>query len=228
MPVDVNTYKLDEAVAAKAFTLTAATDIVAASYEAELVAGTRPIASAFLNAIATYGGEDCSVLDCGCSYGAQRAALVARYPKMRWAGVEVSTAYRSKVVARWPESEVHLVDSFLDMSCLKDQSYDVVTSRSMLCHYGHRNAFKIIDEMLRVARKAVVIKLYAPIYWTQVEFDRGWATPDDVGDVYLPLEGAKAGKGFLVEWFKPAWDEYIADKKVVEFEFPEVLCLLKP
>ena len=225
--VNIEAYMADESVSVKTYELTPETDEIAVRYENGLKVNKYPDAADFMSAINKHGGDTGSCLDVGYSYGAQKLALNTLFPQMTWAGVEVAEAYRDKVLTRWPDAETYMIDSYTDMSTIPDASYDVVTSRSMLCHYSHANAFRIIDEMLRIAQKAVVIKLYSEIQWTPELAIRDKVELED-GDLFVPLEGVKEGKGFLVEWSLPAWKEYIADKNVYFFENNERVIVLCP
>jgi len=211
--MDVETYKQDEKQMFLNHTLTATNDEYATKYLQGFLSGNMVESMAFLKAINEYG-ETC--LDVGSSYGAQYFGLKKFYPNIKWTGCEISQQYIDRfknLLEEGENAEVFLISDYKDLSSIPDNSYDVVTSRSMLCHYTPENAFKIIDEMLRIAKKAVVIKFYC--------------LPTDNDDRYVEGFGNMTDRGYFVYWSKLKWDEYIKDKKVKEYEKKEVIVIEK-
>ena len=96
---------------------------------------------------------------------------------------------------------------------VKDESYDVVTARSVLSHYSPEHAFKIVDEMLRITKKGVVLKLYS--------------VPDDREDDYRLGDGNMTGRGYFVKWAQPKWESYLSGKKWRTYEQENVYVIDK-
>ena len=198
--MDLTTYLQDERQALPA-ALSADDDARAARYQAALASMTYPELSAFLAAIGAFA--PCSCLDVGIAYGAQYFALQENFAGVTWTGCEISPVYRAAFAALLPAGPapaVLAVSDYSSMPEIADGAYDVVTSRSMLCHYGAPHAFAIIDEMLRIAGRAVVIKTYYP--------------PSFDAPVYTELPPDHAGGGWLVEWSLPEWSAYVQGKTV--------------
>jgi len=212
--MDLGVYKLDERQAILDFTLTAAHDEVAKRYEASLVNRKSDFNNIFLDKIAELGS---SCLDVGMAYGAQYFALKAIHPTVQYAGAEISPDFIAKFLGRFKDGEfiptVYNLTDYQNMFDIQSSSFDVVTARSVLRHYTPEHGFKIIDEMLRIAKKAVIVKFATPI-----EF------PDDI---YTEAFGPWVGKGYYIEWSKPKWDAYCKDKKMVDSGSPLVHIFLK-
>ena len=213
--MDIATYKLDEKQAIKSFVFTDVHDAIADRFEAEILARKRSFYNAFLDAIgALADGGVC--LDVGSSYGAQYFALKQMFPNVKYKGVEVAPEYIKRFRARLASGEapdILLVDDYTDLSELPDNSCEVVTARSVLRHYTFEHGSKIIDEMLRVASKAVVILFITP--------------PIHEKEIYTEAFGDWTGKGYFIEWEKAAWEKYLENKKVGKSDHELVVILEK-
>lgn len=195
-------YKLDEKQEILKFQLNAETDAYADLFQYRLTNNLFANMKEFHEMINLYAtGGTC--LDVGSSYGAQYFSMKKNCPKVTWTGCEVASQFTDKFRLRLDEGENPEVVAVTDYTALpfKDSSFDVVTSKSTHRHYSPEHGFLIIDEMIRVAKRAVVVQ-----FLTVMEFDE---------DIYTPIKGILAGKGMLVEWAKPKWDKYIADKNVI-------------
>lgn len=96
-----------------------------------------------------YGFE--SVLDVGCGTGRHLAELGRRRPSLRLAGVEPVPELRERAVLKGVEVSAGNGCSLP----YGDDAVDVVTAFAVLHHVP--NALDMLDEMLRVARRAVFV-----------------------------------------------------------------------
>lgn len=212
--MSLETYKLDEKQLELAQTLTPSNDLVAERWKNAMLAGSMIPVQAFLDAIGHYA-KDGKCLDLGMSYGPQYFGLKQFHPSVTWEGVEIASKYLPKFDGlKGQDTPVtHLISDYKDLSAFSDSSYDVVTSRSMLCHYKPESGFAIIDEMLRVASVAVIIKFYE--------------LPNGDEDKYVEGFANMTGRGYFVTWAKAKWDEYTKGKKVSSFNYPTVVVIEK-
>lgn len=216
--MSLEAYKQNEKALELAHTLTAENDQRAARYLELTLEGVMEPMQAFLDAIGHYAkGGTC--LDLGMSYGAQYYGLKKFHPSVTWHGCEIAGKYLPKFQLMTGNEDVknpsHIfpVVDYGDLSIFPDDSFDVVTSRSALCHYTPEKGFAIIDEMLRVASRAVIIKFYQ--------------LPTEEEDRYVEGFANMQGRGYFVFWSKPKWDSYIKGKKVSSFNYPSVIVIEK-
>lgn len=212
--MSVEIYKQDEKQLELQHSLTEANDTVAERWQAAALAGTMIPVQAFIDAIGHYA-KDGTCLDLGMSYGAQYFALKKFHPSVVWEGVEIASKYVPKFAQRKGDDSptTHLISDYKDLSAFADGAYDVVTSRSMLCHYKPESGFAILDEMLRVARRAVIVKFYE--------------LPSGEEDRYIEGFGNMAGRGYFVTWAEEKWRNYIKGKTVTSFDYPTVVVIEK-
>jgi hypothetical protein len=213
----IEDYKLDESAPMINWHLTPENDRVAQRWTAQLLSGEGlEDVQALMSAAYDVAGDGGSCLDVGMAYGAQYFAMKRFYPQVVWSGVEVAQQYIDKfrkLITDGSNPEVFKVDSYLNMSGIKDESYDVVTGRSVLSHYSPEHAFKIIDEMLRIAKKAIVLKLYIP--------------PKPGDDDYRLGDGNMTGRGYFVTWSDDKWQRYLVDKKWSTYQVGNVYVINK-
>lgn len=200
---EIEIYKQDEKQAILNFVCTKETDANADAFQQRLVEMSFDNMLDFHKMINEYGaGGTC--LDIGANYGSQYYSMKVNCPKVEWIGCEVAPQFITRFRERAKEDENPTIYQIEDYKSLpfENNSFDVVTSKSAHRHYSPEHGFAMIDEMLRVAKKAVVIQFFAAI-----ELDE---------DLYSkPKSEIVGSKGMLVEWSKPKWDEYIADKNVI-------------
>jgi hypothetical protein len=207
MPLDLTTYKLDEGAAMKVHVLTQSNREVSVAWRKQLLDGGLSDVQTLMKAIAEYAPEG-TCLDVGSADGPQYFGLHKFYPKVQWTGCEISQAYIDlfadalKLEGVDETPPVISVQDYGDLSLIGDGSFDVVTARSVLSHYQFAHAVKIMDEMIRIARVAVVIKFYnlpEEIDVPAEKFDEGTGNLTD--------------RAYLVNWTAADWAGYVADKK---------------
>lgn len=218
MAIDLEIYKQDEKQAVLSYQLPAAFDEVAKRFQAEFVSMVRVDHRAFLRAINAYGT---SCLDVGAAFAAQYFALKENFPHITYTGVELSPQHRDKIETFLDDEGVLAgrpsIVSVADYASLPftDGQFDVVTSRSVLTHYKPEKGFLILDEMLRVAKKAVVIKFYLAPHVHLSESDI-WEA--DLRD---------PDRGWFCKWAYPKWVGYTSKKTVKTFETENVIVIEK-
>lgn len=193
----IASYKTDESALEKSYVLTPENDATAAKWEKQLLSGVGlDGVHTLMRVVGDYGGTS---LDVGMSYGAQYFGLRKFYPKVIWSGVDICQKYIDKFRARLAKGEnptTYVVNDYAKMKDIADASYTTVTARSVLSYYSPENAFKIIDEMLRIAERAVIIKFYR--------------LPSQVEDEYREAVGNRVGRGYFVDWARDKWDSYLS------------------
>lgn len=205
-------YKQDEAASIRAFVPVKENDDIADQYEQELVTRRVGRNAVFLDTVGRLCGSGGTCLDLGASYGAQYYALAANWPEARWRGCDISAGLRARFFARWKgeaglEPPYDLIDQY-DSLPYKDGEFEVVTFRSALSYYGHERAYRLIEEALRVASRAIVVKLpLVPELEEDLYTERG-------RDGML----ANRGKGYCVEWSAASWLEFVGSKKVEQVD----------
>jgi len=193
-------YVQDESAPMRSYVFDADYDTVADRYQFEITFNPNSITKIFLDLIPQYG-KTC--LDVGMAFGAQYFALQRQYPDVVWTGVDIIQTYIDKFQARGGKGDTLLVNSYLPMPEIKDNAFDVVTSRSALNHYSPGHGFGIINEMLRIASKAVIIKFIQP--------HARWFTAYSYDDSH------RGSMRMNVVWTEKQWREYIKDKKATGF-----------
>ncbi len=96
-----------------------------------------------------------SVLDVGCGTGAW-TKLFLNLGATRVVGIDLSEKMLQKARATIPEIEFYHVNA-VDMRMFENDSFDIVTSSFVLHGPDRYNRNRILSEMVRVARVAVVI-----------------------------------------------------------------------
>ena len=202
--MDLETYKQDESAMLRSFVFTQEDDDIATAYQDEITNRPTGPTKLFLDLIPQYGK---SCLDVGMSYGAQYFALREQCPDIVWTGVDILQTYDDKLRARITDGskpETILVKSYFpSMAEIPDASYDVVTARSLLTHYSHEHGFQIIDDMLRIATKAVIVKFYGE---SATRFT-----------CYSQSDDRRGAMRINVVWGYPYWRDYLKDKKATPF-----------
>jgi ubiquinone/menaquinone biosynthesis C-methylase UbiE len=202
--MDVETYKLDEKQMTLNHTLTTGNRDTSVRWRKQLLDGGLPEVQILMKAINNYAPVG-TCLDVGSADGAQYFGLRKFFPKVKWTGCEISQDYidlfiaalKTEGIIETPET-IKVID-YRNLSIFTDNSFDVVTSRSVLSHYSPEHGFLIIDEMLRVAKIAVLIKFYQLPYLIDDEYKEGFANLED--------------RGYFVSWAVSKWDNYIKNKK---------------
>ncbi len=96
-----------------------------------------------------------SVLDVGCGTG-QWARLFKELGATRVVGIDLSGRMLARARRSYPDIEFYKVNA-VDMRMFEDNSFDIVTASFVLHGPDRYNRNRILSEMIRVARVAVVV-----------------------------------------------------------------------
>ena len=106
-----------------------------------------------------------SIFEIGCGPGANLAALGIVFPKVALGGADVNEEAIELARKTFPPSSLFEVASG-DNLMMSDQSCDVVLTDMTLIYVGPRHIKKYLKEMVRVARRYIVIsEFYHPSIW---------------------------------------------------------------
>ena len=96
-----------------------------------------------------------SILEVGCGCGSNLSLIKKEYPDVRLAGIDIN---RSSIIkAKENLKDVQLIVGDVNDLPFKDKSFDVVLSDAVLMYISPEEIKKVKFEMLRVARKALIL-----------------------------------------------------------------------
>ena len=102
-----------------------------------------------------------SVLDVGCGYGQNAHILTELFPRLRYVGLDSDP---ERVAAGQAQlracglSQARLVEgNALDLSAFPDNSVDLLLSSAFLLYISPQDLPKVLSEMHRVAKKAIIL-----------------------------------------------------------------------
>lgn len=102
-----------------------------------------------------------SALEIGCNSGPNLFRIAKQFPSARLHGIDISSQaieMGKKQLMEVSVSNVKLeVGKADDLSAFGDRSFDVVLTDAVLIYIGKDKIAQVINEMLRVARKAIVL-----------------------------------------------------------------------
>ncbi len=102
-----------------------------------------------------------SVLEIGCSSGPNLYLLAKSFPKISLYGIDISTKAIKAGQAFFKQKEMNnvslILGKFDGIKEFQDKSFDIVFSDAALIYAGPDKIDVIIREMLRIAKKAVVL-----------------------------------------------------------------------
>lgn len=119
-----------------------------------------------------------SVLEIGCASGPNLFALGKEFPQAQFMGIDIS-GHAIRVGASWLDSHnVNNVKLFTgqadDLKRFPDKSIDIIFTVATLIYIGPDKINRVIDEMLRVAKKAIILIEWASQEESSRRFDH-WA-----------------------------------------------------
>ncbi len=101
-----------------------------------------------------------SILEIGCNCGPNLYLIAKKFPKTKIRGIDInSEAIRigNKLMKKENISNVNLsVGEADNLKNFSDKSFDIVFIDAVLAHVGPQKTKKIIREMLRIAKKALI------------------------------------------------------------------------
>ena len=155
---------------------------------------------------------EADILEVGCGWGPNLVVLANRAPLLRLTGVDISPASIAEGQKRLTElnlSGISLVEGQADnLSDIENASMDVVFTDTMLLYVGPDKIKHTIMEMIRVARRRVLL---LEMHWTGAG-SAGYYTPDGwlrdydvllrslVGDTSVRLEPLPPGLRVAGRW----------------------------
>lgn len=102
-----------------------------------------------------------SILEIGCNTGPNLYRLALRLPEARLVGIDVSKAAIDQGKKLFSEADMHTVELEVgragSLDGFQDESFDVVFTDAVLIYIGADNIQAVAREMVRLARKAIVL-----------------------------------------------------------------------
>ena len=96
-----------------------------------------------------------SLLEIGCSYAPNLSLIKKEYPNVKLAGIDINRDAILRAILRVEGAQL-IVGDVNDLP-FKDKSFDIVLSDGVLVYVSPEEIDKVKSEMLRVARKAIIL-----------------------------------------------------------------------
>ncbi|MHA1400040.1 MAG: class I SAM-dependent methyltransferase [Candidatus Heimdallarchaeaceae archaeon] len=96
-----------------------------------------------------------SLLEIGCNYAPNLSLIKKEYPEVKLAGIDINRDSILRAILRVKDAELIVGD--VNNLPFKDKSFDVILSDGVLIYVSPEEIDKVKSEMLRVARKALVL-----------------------------------------------------------------------
>ena len=101
-----------------------------------------------------------SILEVGCNCGPNLYMLAKRFPDAEIRGIDINSMAVQKGNEWFTQEDISSVKLFVgkadDLRQFRDKSFDVVFTDAVLIYIGPDKIKKVIEEMLRVTRKALI------------------------------------------------------------------------
>jgi len=105
-----------------------------------------------------------SVLEIGCATGSNLILLAKKFPNIKIQGIEINPIAVELGNEQFKKEKISNVRLFVgradDLSQFPDKSFDIVFTGSVLMYIGPDKIKKVVSEMQRIARKAIVVAEY--------------------------------------------------------------------
>ncbi|MDD1771118.1 MAG: class I SAM-dependent methyltransferase [Methanomassiliicoccales archaeon] len=118
----------------------------------------HPHRDLLVQSISSY--QPSSVLEIGCNTGPNLFRLAQALPGAKLVGIDVSKAAIEEGKRLFEERHLQVelrVGKAEDLSEFPDQSFDVVFTDAVLIYVDSKDIDRVLDEMIRVARRAIVM-----------------------------------------------------------------------
>ena len=119
-----------------------------------------------------------SVLEVGCASGPNLYALSKKFPDARFFGIDISKKAIRVGTAWISDKKIKNIELFEgkadELGRFPDKSVDIILSVAMLIYVGPDKIDRVIEEMIRVTRKAVILIEWNSEKEYSYEFDH-WA-----------------------------------------------------
>jgi len=96
-----------------------------------------------------------SLLEIGCNYAPNLSLIKKEYPDVKLAGIDINRDSILRAILRVKDAELVVGD--INNLPFKDKSFDIVLSDGVLIYVSQEEIEKVKSEMLRVARKALIL-----------------------------------------------------------------------
>jgi len=101
-----------------------------------------------------------SILEVGCNCGPNLYILAKKFPNVEIRGIDINSMAVQKGNEWFTQEDISNVKLFVgkadDLRQFRDKSFDVVFTDAVLIYIGPDKIKKVIEEMLRVTRKALI------------------------------------------------------------------------
>ncbi len=102
-----------------------------------------------------------TILEIGCNYGPNLYLLAQKFPNIEIKGIDINPAAiqnGNELMGRSGFKNVKLSEGNIDnLSQFPDKSFDVVFTDAVLMYIGPDKIKKVISEMIRIVRKAIIL-----------------------------------------------------------------------
>ncbi|MGQ9460516.1 MAG: class I SAM-dependent methyltransferase [Candidatus Bathyarchaeaceae archaeon] len=148
-----------------------------------------------------------SILEVGCNCGPNLYLLAKRFPDAEIRGIDINSVAVQKGNEWFAQEGISNVKLFVgkadDLRQFQDRSFDVVFTDAVLIYIGPDKIKKVIGEMLRVARKALIF-----LEW------HGFNSKSNPLGIYV---------GHWMRDYVTLLKEFIPEKKIKAIKMPEEL-----
>lgn len=121
-----------------------------------------------------------NVLEVGCGLGANLYLLAKKFPKVNFFGIDINERAIKKGKEIFEKEKLENVELFVkeakDLNFYKENSFDIVFTDALLMYLGKDEIEKVLKEMIKIAKKALIFL--------------EWHLPHFKGEIFDPHIGA--------------------------------------
>ncbi len=99
-----------------------------------------------------------SILEIGCNCAPVLTALEASFTDFRYEGLDINSLAIYRAKRNHPEARFYLGSVNDELPKFPDNNYDIVLSSSILGCLAEEDALNTLNEMIRIASKAVIVQ----------------------------------------------------------------------
>jgi len=198
-PPDPGQYEDREWEAIKGHAWTAKDEAALQRHIPRVVAGQVAIYNHICQVARDLGASNC--LDIGTGAGEQYLALQAQAPGVEYAGVELYQTFHEKATAQAVGADIRLLENFLSLPW-PDESFDLVTLRTILRYYYPKNGLLMLQEAWRLVAPGGGL-----LFWLPCRPSPELSEPE-----VMTVRGG-SDRGLAIRWPQSVLDAWLAGKE---------------
>jgi ubiquinone/menaquinone biosynthesis C-methylase UbiE len=102
-----------------------------------------------------------NVLEIGCGFGPNLYLLAKKFPKVNLVGIDINNGAIEKGKKLFEKEKIKNVKLFVkeakDLNFFKEKSFDIVFTDAVLMYLGPDEIERVIREMIKIAKKALIL-----------------------------------------------------------------------